>query len=436
MRRSIVLLLAFALWVPWVPLQAQDLLAVYDLALKNDPKLREAERRRDSVKERRVQARALLLPNIGLSGSAERIDRDNHSRPDDNYGQNTLALNLKQPLYHRDYWLQLEQADSAIAQAEAEYAAARLDLMLRTATAYFNVLGAQDDLKFRTAEREATGRQLEQAKQRYDVGLIAITDVHEAQAAHDGARANEIQAQTQLDNAWEELREIIGNTDVPLARLGEHMALTLPDPQDIDKWAEMALKQNYAIVAAAASVDALKKDIEIKRSGHYPTLDLVGAYSAFRSSSDSAFSGDNDTTNLGLQLNLPLYAGGAVTSKTRQARFDYQAAQEALDQQRRAVNRQVRDAYRGVLSNISRVKALKAATLSAESALESTQAGFDVGTRTMVDVLNVQRNLFEARAKYARSRYDYILNALRLRQAASLLGREDLERVNAWLEDK
>jgi len=417
------------------PVQAQDLLVVYDLALQNDPKLREAKQRRESVRERKAQAKALLLPNLGLSGSADLIDKDNKGRADESYNQNKLSLSLQQPLYHRDYWIQLRQADNAIAQAEAEYAAAELDLMLRTANAYFDVLGAQDDLKFRVAEREATGRQLEQAQQRFEVGLIAITDVHEAQAAHDGARANEIQAQTQLDNAWEALREIIGDSSEPLARLGESITLTPPDPQDIDKWAEMALKQNYAVVAAIESVEALKKDIQVKHSGHYPTLDLVGSHSIFRSSSGSATSADSDTSSIGLQLNLPLYAGGSVTSQTREARFDYLAAQEVLDQQRRAVNRQVRDAYRGVVSSISRVKALKASTISAESALKSTQAGFDVGTRTMVDVLNVQRNLFQARANYARSRYDYILNALRLRQAASLLGRDDLVRINAWLEE-
>lgn len=428
-----VLLLCVASFVFGIPNAfSQDLIGVYELALQNDPKLREAQQRRDAIRETRPQARALLLPNIGLSGSLDETHRRLSNSGHETFDQSNFALQLTQPVYHRDYWLRLSQADQVIAQAEAEYASAELDLMLRTATVYFDVLGAKDDLMFRKAETEATGRQLEQAEQRFEVGLIAITAVHEAQAAFDGARANEIQAENAVGNAWEALREITHERPEALAGMGDQLALVPPEPQDIEQWTTMAEEQNYAIVAALEASEALKKTIKIENSGHYPSLDFVGSHSISNTSSN--FSSDRDDTSFGLQLSVPIYAGGAVTSRTRKAKHDYQASLEVLDQQRRAVTRNVRDAYRAVLSNISRVKALDATRRSANSAFESTQAGFEVGTRTMVDVLDAQRGLFSARANYARSRYDYILSAFQLRQSASLLSRDDFERVNGWLD--
>jgi outer membrane protein len=424
----------------WLPLtQAEDLMTIYQLALQNDPQLQAAKAQLESARESKSLAWSQLLPSLGLSGTYHSV-RDkyktvqgNSSDYEEDYTESSLGLNLTQPIYRRDRLIKLEQADSTIAQAEAEYASSEVDLMVRSTTTYFDILSAEDDLRVAKAEREATGRQLEQAQQRFDVGLIAITDVHEAQAAFDAARASEIAAENSLDNAWEALYEIIGpQAKVELAKLGEGLELMPPVPNNLKEWSDTAQQQNYSIIASRANLEVLEQEIDINKSGHYPTLDLVGGYNINRSESEQA--SEIDRSIVGLSLEIPIYAGGSVSASTRQSRADFQAAQQSLDQTRRAINRQVRDAYRGVLSTISQVEALKAATISAQSALESTQAGYEVGTRTIVDVLNVQRNLFSSQRDYLNSRYSYILNGLSLKAAAGTLSEKDLTNVNGWLK--
>lgn len=434
-KRLLLLTLFFAMTTA----QAEDLMAIYQLALKNDPQLQASREQLDAARESKSLARSQLLPNIGLGATYDANHRklktlqgvsvDSSS----NYRDSGLSLNLTQPIYRRDRLIQLEQADSTIAQAEAQYAAAEIDLMQRSTTAYFNILSAQDDVKVAHAEREATNRQLEQAQQRFDVGLIAITDVHDAQAAYDAARAAAIASENSLDNAWEALFEIIGSQPkFNLATLGDGLKLTPPVPNDLQTWSDTAQQQNFGIIASNANLESLNKEVEVSRSGHYPTLDLVGGYNMSRSDADTAT--EADLASIGLQLQVPIYTGGAVSAQTRQSLANYRAAQQTLDQTRRSVNRQVRDAYRGVLSSISQVEALKAATISANSALESTQAGYEVGTRTIVDVLNGQQKLFSSQRDYYNSRYGYIINGLTLKSAAGTLSEEDLQRVNSWLE--
>jgi outer membrane protein len=279
----------------------------------------------------------------------------------------------------------------------------------------------------------ANERQLEQSKQRFEVGLVAITDVNDNQAAYDRSRATVITNKNQLDNAWEALRVIIGPVNVPLARLGDNLPLAPPEPNDIEQWTKVALENNYDIQAAAMAVAAAKKEVEIQRSGHYPTLGLQAGYNLDRSGSEMFGGYDTDTAYIGLNLSIPIYQGGAVVSRTRQAGHSLGAAQEQLDQTRRRVNQAVTDAFRGVLSSISEVEARKAAIVSATSTLESTQAGLEVGTRTQVDVLNAQRQLFENEYLYLSARYEYIINGIKLYQATSGLNREAIERANTWL---
>ena len=434
MNKTLIALLASGL-LYLTGVQALDLSGVYELAKDHDPKVRQVRVQLNSAREVRPQADARLQPNASVGVDAQLLDVNLRNsafgaRKED-YNQRNLSLNVNQPLYHRDYWIQLQRADDTIAQAEAQLAGAEIDLMVRTASAYFNVLAAADDLRTASAEKAANARQLEQAQQRFKVGLIPITDVHESQAAYDGALAREITAENAVSNAWEALREIVGDQVLPIARLGAELPLQPPQPNDVARWAQTALQQNYGILAARKAADQAHKNIDIQHSGHFPTLDLVGSYGI--SDSSSVIGTSRDAGMIGLQLNVPLYQGGAVSSRERQARYDYQAAQEALDQQRRAVNRQVRDAYRGVLSTISRVKALQSAVVSSQSALESTQAGLEVGTRTMVDVLTVTRSLYQAQRDYARARYDYIINGLLLHQAASTLTQKLLEQANGWL---
>jgi outer membrane protein len=406
---------------------------VYEAALNNDAQIRAARATRNSTLEEKPQAVAQLLPTIGLSGDVNRVHRDveDSGGGSETYENSSATLSLSQPIYRHEYWAQLEQADQQVAKAEAEYAAAEQELMVRTAQVYFDVLAAQDSLEFAKAETEAISRQLDQAKQRFDVGLIAITAVHEAQAAYDQSRADLIAAENTLGDAWEALREIIKQKPASLSVLTEDLPLNPPVPQNIEEWSGRAQQQNLAIRAAEKDAVIARENISVQRAGHLPTLDLVGSHTVSRT--DLSTGTDVDTSSIGVELNLPLFAGGSVVSRTRQAKYDLEAAQEGLDAQRRSVDRQVRDAYRGVLAGISQVEALKASTVSAQSALEATEAGFEVGTRTMVDVLSAQRDLYQTRSNYSNVRYNYILSRLLLKQAAGTLTQQDLEQINGWL---
>ena len=413
---------------------AENLLELYDIAVQQDPQFQAARATQSSVKKSEDIARAGLLPTIGLAANLNRIsyDAEGSSAADDDYNRQDLTLNVSHPLYRRDRWLSVEQAQILSGKADVDYAAAQQDLIVRLVTAYFNVLSAQDTLEFVLSDKKAIERQLEQAKQRFEVGLIAITAVHEAQAAYDQSKANEITAENSLDNANEALREIIGNQDVVLAKLVEKLELSRPNPDDLKVWTEKALKQNPNVIAAVNNSEVAQKEIEVKRSGHYPTVDVVGSHAINRT--DYSNGTDSDTTSIGLQLALPLYSGGGVTASTEKAQLDFEAAQFAVEQSKRAVTRQVRDAYRGVIASISQVKALDATRVSSRSALEATEAGFEVGTRTIVDVLDSQRNLYLAMREYAQARYNYVLNGMLLKQAAGTLSVKDLEMVNQWLK--
>jgi outer membrane protein len=412
--------------------QAADLLQIYDLALENDAQLRGARASRNAAMEAKPQARALLLPNLSLSAGANRINTDNESGSSSEYTSKTASVDLVQPLIRADYWIQLGQANQQVAKAELEFAAAEQEMITRVAQAYFDVLSAQDSLKFSKAETTAISRQLDQAKQRFDVGLIAITSVHEAQAAYDQSRADLIVAENGLNSAREALREIIKEGAPTLSTLTDDLPMNPPQPDDIEMWSSAAQQQNLAILAAMKDTAIARKNLSLQNAGHLPTLDLVGSRSL--SHTDDLPTGtDSDSSSVGVQLSMPLFSGGAVLSRSREARYELEAAQEGLDAQRRAVERQVRDAYRGVLASISQVEALKASTVSAQSALEATEVGFEVGTRTMVDVLSAQRDLYRIRSSYADVRYNYIMSGLLLKQAAGTLTKEDLVQVNGWL---
>lgn len=416
---------------------AKDLLEIYELALLNDPQIKAAQARRDAVLQSKPQSIARLLPSISANGQYDRIRSDNKSSfvaarsgTTEQFWQTRGTIDLRQALFNVEFWVQLGQADNQIAQSEAEYAAEHQNLIVRTSRAYFDVLSAQDSLEFATAEKIAIARQLDQAKQRFEVGLIAITDVHEAQAGFDQARADEIAALNELDNAKEGLLEIIGDDSADLSPLGEVLPLDLPAPDDINEWSLVAEIQNLNIIAAKNQTEVTRKNIKLQRAGHFPRIDLVAQYGY--NDDTRAFGVSADTQSLGVQLNVPIFEGGAVNSRSQQAHHEYQAAREDLERQRREVKRQVRNAYRGVLSTVSQVKALQATLVSSRSALEATEAGFEVGTRTMVDVLSEQRNLFSVKRDYSRTRYDYIVNRLLLKQAASSLSQADLDEMNEY----
>jgi len=427
---------AMAMVVGTTGAQAADFATVYEMAVRNDPTISAAAATRDANSEAEPIARSQLLPFVALSGDArynyQDINKSLAGSSNDNFADGETGIQVSQPLYRKDLNIQLDQAEDQVAQADVDYTTAEQDLIVRVTEAYFDVLSAQQTLKFTNADVKAIARQLEQAKQRFEVGLIAITDVNEAQARYDGARADAIVAQNNVDDAFEALLEITGETTGPLADLKPDVPLNPPDPASLDDWTATALENNPAILSAKYNVDIARKEIERQDAADSPAIDLVGSYSFARSDADAGVNSNNGV--LGVQLSLPLYTGGGVQAATRQARFQYDAAQDVLEQTRRAVQAQVRNGYRGVLATISRVRALEATQVSAKSALEATEAGFEVGTRTLVDVLNSQRELFRAKRDLAVSRYGYVLNMLSLLQAAGTLSVDNVQAANAWMQ--
>lgn len=420
------------------PCYAQNLTDILALALENNPGLREVHARKAATEEAKNQNIARLLPNLSATGASSKDYLNNEKlgtfrgSGEQDFYSNTFNLNLTQPIFHWEHWIQLSQSDNQIAQAEANFQAELQSLMVKITEAYFNILAAEDDLTFIQAERAAIARELEQAQKRYEVGLIAVTDIYEAQAGFDQANANEIEAQNALDNQKEALREIIGDTEAVLDRLDDNIPLTQPEPADIETWSLSAEANNLNIIAAFNEAEAARKTIDLQRSGHLPKLDLVASLGL--SDVSSSFGLRGDSQSIGLQLNLPIYEGGAVNSRTRQAVHEYEAAKQKLLSSKRSAIKQVKDAYRGVLSNISRVNALQSGVTSAENALTATQAGLDVGTRTLIDVLNEQKNLFKTKRDLARSRYDYLINSIKLKQASSNLSELDISRINRLLK--
>jgi len=434
-RLALSAMLATAIMSPQV--WAEDLIDVFTLSLKSDPQLLAEAASRLAVGELDDQAVANFLPQVDLTANTNKTRVDASAQNfggQTDYNNHGYTLSLVQPIYRRENFVQKTQAEIAIDGASYSYAVAEQSLILRVAERYFAVLGAEDDLTFAVAEKEAIAKQLEQIQQRFDVGMATITDVTEAQAAFDLASAAVIEAENALANANEQLRETTGQYVEDLAELEAASPLVSPEPANINEWSETALTQNPSIMVARANVNTAEQTIELQKSGHYPSLDLV-AQKSYDSQSDGNFSGSSQTHTdvIGIQLNVPIYEGGAVVSRTREASYRLDEAMQNEEQQRRFVTRQTRESYNGVISGISRVQALKQAVVSNEKALESTQAGYEVGTRTTVDVLNARRNLFSARRDYARSRYDYILNTLRLKQAAGIVTVEDLQQINTWL---
>jgi outer membrane protein len=450
---------------------ADDLMAIYERAMRSDPSIREADANRLATLESKPQAVSALLPQLS-AGSSYGYNQADGTRivtiPDATnnalieatspFDQDSTTLrwnvDLRQSVFNWDRWVTLKTADKQVAQAEADYRSAEQDLMVRVATAYFDVLAAEDTLESEQAAKEAIARQLEQANKRFEVGLIAITDVQEAQSAFDTATAAEILAKRNLASSKEFLREIVGEIPEKLNKPKEEIPLVNPEPAVEDEWVTTAMQKNLSLLSSEIAAEISRDNVAFQRTGHYPTIELVGSYNSSDAKGDSAAgvrdpadptgdlllgppqTADNDRTgyDISLQLSVPLYSGGNVSSRTQQAVYEHRAARERFERTARQTERETRDAYLGVVSEIARVKALKQARKSARTALQATEAGFDVGTRTTVDVLEQRRQLFAADVNYARSRYDYIINVLLLKQAAGGLMIDDLVEVNGWLE--
>lgn len=433
--------------------QAVNLLEVHDEALHNDPQLQAADLRRQAGGENRNQAWANFIPSFTITGNRtfgknnQFVDLTEFGAPDVDTSVDTDTQNysfeLRQNIFRYRDFAQLRQSRAQVTQAESDYQAAYQSFLLRVAERYFDVLTAEDSLRFAEAEEKALQRQFEQAEQRFEVGLTAVTDVHEARASYDNARARVIVARNTLDDNFEALRELSGRRYGDLDALDEQLPLEEPDPVDPERWMEMALANNPNLDSRRQAAEIAEQDIRINRSANYPELQLFARHTRFTNSEFNVrddFGNIRGTTSLtsndkqiGLQLNVPLFQGGATWSRTRQAKFLHQAALKDYEQEQRATVRSTENAYRAVIAGIQEVEARNQALISAESALEATEAGFEVGTRTIVDVLLAEQRFFQSQRDYSTARHQFIVDHLRLRQAAGVLEGNDLIDVNRLL---
>ncbi len=418
---------------------SEDLLTMYQQAKATNPQLAAAAANRQAVIELKSQSRAGLLPNIILSGGIDRRRSDDITSKDKpTYSTDkTAAIRLQQPLFRYDRWIELKQSDSRIAEAEAAYAATEQDLIVATAERYFNILSAQENLNFANAEKQAIERELDQAKQRFEVGLIAITDVHEAQARFDLAVSQEIQADSQLETARDTLRETVGQYYANLNDVVEDLPLAEPEPADPDAWVQQAIEQNLDVLAAQAAAETARQEMRRQRAGHYPTLDL-NASADYRKQANNfgstSFNTERNDNVIGLDLDIPIYQGGLVSARTREARHRLSQASEQLHSATRKAELDTRNAYRGILTDIAQIKALAQSLKSTQTAVEAAEAGFEVGTRTVVDVLNAQREFYRAKFNYAQARYLYLVDQLKLKRATGSLQLADVEKINGFLK--
>ncbi|WP_018881863.1 MULTISPECIES: TolC family outer membrane protein [unclassified Thioalkalivibrio] len=422
------------------PATASSLMEVYERAAAEDAELRTAEAEYRSVLENRPLARSALLPQISGQAEAGAFYRDGRNEPSIDGRETSFGVNLAQSLYDRRNYIELAQVDLEIARAEAELDAARQDLILRVAQAYFDVLIAQETLAFREAEVEAIERQLEQTQRRFDVGLVARTDVTEAQAQRDIAEAERIAAANQLDLTREQLAVITNTYWDELDMLRDEAELTPPEPADPQAWVDIALANNLELAAQRLSTETAREQIQRQRAEGLPRLNLNASVRENRyhgldvpADARGAFFEGTDA-QVGVQLEIPLYTGGRVSALTRQAREDFQAAQEGQSLVERRTTQDTRSAYLSVISNNSRVRALEQALVSTQSAFEAAEAGFEVGTRTQVDVLLALREVFRAERDYAEARYGFLGESLRLQRAAGRLSVADLEAIDELLE--
>ena len=416
-----------------------DLVSIYSLAERNDPTYQQEISIHRAVIESKPQALSKLLPSINLSGNTKRNAQDITtsgasigSDGEIDFNSHGYSLSITQPLFRRDSFIALEQADSQIKESEVKLAKAQQDLIINVSENYFNVLTSLDNLEFAKIEVKSLSRQLEQANQRFEVGLSAITDVQEAQAGYDLAIAQEIQAINAIDNAKEEVRELTGEYINKFDSLGENIILVKPSPEEIDSWTQLAIEQNLDISAANYALETARKEIKKQSAGHLPTVDIVASH-GYDSTGGRFGNTRTDRSAIGLELNIPIYSGGIVSSKTREAHESYNQSMHYLEKARRTAQRSTREAYLGVISGISQVNALKQAVVSSETALLATEAGFEVGTRTAVDVVASQRTTSKARRDYSNAKYEYILNTLKLKRAAGTLSPDDLNLINTWL---
>ena len=435
-KLSVMLALA---WSPTL-FAATDLWQVYQEALTKDATLQSAKAANEAGQEALPQGRALLLPSLNLSANTQYNDIDSQFRGSSiiasarrKFNSNGFSVTLNQPLYNAQNFARYAQSKYSVTQSDASYGAAKQDVIIRVAQAYFDVLLAQYNVTLAGAQKEAIAEQLAQAKRNFEVGTATITDTHDAQARYDLTAAQEIAAQNDLEIKQNALLQIIGHIPKELAPIQEEVPLIYPDPSTMDAWVEKAIQGNGEVKIARAAFDIASEEVNKARGGYHPTVDLFATYGESSTGGGSFGGSDVNSKVVGVQLNLPLFSGGATSSAVRQAVANQEKARQDLDATQRRIAQQTRQSYLGVTSGIAQVKALQQAVISNQSSFDSTKLGLEVGVRTSVDLLNARQQLFGARRDLAQALYSYILSRLRLNAAAGALTEVDVKQVNGWL---
>jgi outer membrane protein len=414
---------------------AVDLIQVYRESLANDAQYATARATVEAGREKLPQGLAGLLPTLAAAANSTWND-NTYNGIDRKFNASGYNINLTQPLFRWQNYLQYGQAKLQVVQSEAHFAQAKQDLILRVAQAYFDVLNAEENLKALHANKVAIIQQLEQAKKNFEVGTATITDTHEAQSRHDLASAQEIAAESDLAIKRFALRVIVGKDSGELNRLKAQASLAPPQPADMEQWVDAAEKNSFVVQAQQAAAELADQEVERHRAGHLPTLDAVANYGESAAGASQLGSNrlESTTRSVGLQLNIPLYQGGLVSSRVREALANRAAAASALESVKRSAALGTRQSYLGVVSGLAQVRALEAALLSSRSALESNKLGYEVGVRINIDVLNAEQQLYSTQRDLAKARFDTLLAQLKLKAAVGALGEDDLQHVNALFE--
>lgn len=423
------------------PALSMDLVEAYEKALSYDSGIAAAQASFEAQKAASDVSKSALLPQIGAFGETNHTDVDGPNQ-DNSYRELNYGIQLTQPLFQADAWFRYDASQFQTDSARAQYNLAQQQLMLDVATAYFNVLRARDTVTTTLAAEAAIQRQYEQAQERFDVGLIAITEVYEARASYDDTRSRRIVAENQLNIAREQVARLTGEFAEDLENLRQNFPLGRPDPMNPSAWEATALEQNWSIRSAMYDLNASEANLKVAKSGHYPTVDLTASYgksdiSGIEDPNAIQTQRDGTTTQgvIGLTLNVPIYTGGGTQAGVRQQRSQVTVAEQSLNTVRRDVRVNTRSLFLTVNNNIETASALGQTIISRRSALDATRAGYEVGTRNIVEVLDAERAYYVALRDYANARYDYVINTLQLKQAAGTLSPQDLISLNNWLSE-
>jgi len=445
LKRTLVFVLGAAMGAVLPSAAAEDLLQIYRDALANDPTLASARATWLATQEAVPQARAGLLPSVTLVGNAnrqnfyEKLHTDPSVSVTENFPAYNYTVSASQPLYRKQNLVALDQAKQTLGQSDYVLASVRQDLIVRVAQAYLDVLLARFNIELTESQKAAVSENLAQAKRNFEVGTATITDTNDAQAKYDQIVAQEISTQNDLDNKLAALRAIIGRAPKELKPFGGGFAPQLPTPNALDAWIEAAVRDNPQVRIAQANYDIAVLEVDRQRAGHYPTVDLVASFNqgyqggSSSTSLTSAAAFDSRLSVIGVQLNVPLYLGGLIDSRVRQAVANLEKTRQDLETARRSAQLSAQTAFNGVTSGVAQVNAFEQAVKSAQVSYDSTKLGLEVGVRTNLDVLNQQQQVFQTRFNLAQSYYNFVISGLRLKQAVGTLSDPDVDELNRAL---